>query len=94
MSDPQHVVSEVVETACEATMISNDLTSTPSVFSLVIGLLHDDMPILDETIPPMETTIAMVDDDAPPHGSIKMKMTTSGSSTPHLQHMSDAPKVT
>ena len=76
-------------------MISNDLTSTPSVFSLlVLGLLHDDMPILDESIPPMETTIAMVDDDAPPHGSIKMKMTTTWSSTPHLQHMSDAPKVT
>jgi hypothetical protein len=24
------------------------------------------MPILDESIPPMETTMAMVDDDAPP----------------------------
>ena len=88
-------MSEVVDTASEATMISNDLPSTPSVFSsLVLGLLHDDTPILDESIPPMETTMAMVDDDAPPHGSIKMKMTTSGSSTPHLQHMSDAPKVT
>ena len=95
VSEPQHVVSEVVETVCEATMIANDLTSTPSVFSsLVLGLLHDDMPILDESIPPMETPMAMVDDDAPPHGSIKMKMTTSGSSTPHLQHMSDTPKVT
>ena len=42
-------MSEVVDTACEATMISNDLTSTPSVFSsLVLGLLHDDTPILDE----------------------------------------------
>ena len=57
-------------------MISNDLTSTPSVFSLVLGLLHDDTPILDESVPPMEMTMAMVDDDAPPHGSIKMKMTT------------------
>ena len=95
VSEPQHLVSEVVDTACEATMISNDLTSTPSVFaSLVLGLLHDDMPILDESIPPMEMMMAMVDDDAPPHGTIKMKMTTSGSSTPHLQHMSDAPKVT
>ena len=95
VSEPQHVMSEVVDTAREATMIYNDLTSTPSVFSsLVLGLLHDDMPILDEPIPPMETTMAMVDDGAPPHGSIKMKMTTSGSSTPHLQHMSDAPKVT
>ena len=90
-----NTASEVVDTACEATMISNDLTSTPSVFSsLVQGLLHDDMPILDESIPPMEKPMAMVDNDAPPHGSIKMKMTMSGSSTPHLQHMSDAPKVT
>ena len=95
VSEPQHVVSEVVETACEATMISNDLTSTPSVFSsLVLGLLHDDLPTLDESIPPMGKSMDMVDDDAPPHGSIKMKMTTRPSSTPHLQHMSDAPKVT
>ena len=95
VSQPRHLVSEVVDTAREATMISNDLTSTPSVFSsLVLGLLHDDMPILDESIPPMETTMAIVDDHAPPHGSIKMKMITSGSSTPHLQHMSDAPTVT
>ena len=62
VSEPQHLVSEVVDTACEATMISNDLTSTPSVFSsLVLGLLHDDMPILDESIPPMEMTMAMVE---------------------------------
>ena len=95
VSEPQHLVSEVVDTACEATMISNDLTSTPSVFSsLVLGLLHDDTPIRDESIPPMETTMTMVEEDAPPHGSIKMKMTTTWSSTPHLQHMSDAPKVT
>ena len=48
-------------------MISNDLTSTPSVFSsLVLGLLHDDTPILDESIPPMETMMAMVEEDAPP----------------------------
>nr|XP_045087895.1 uncharacterized protein LOC123495142 [Aegilops tauschii subsp. strangulata] len=67
VSEPQQVVSEVVETAREATMISNDLTSTPSVFcSLVPGLLHDDMPTLDESIPPTTTTMAMVDDDAPP----------------------------
>ena len=62
---PQHLVSEVVDTAREATMISNDLTSTPSVFSLVLGLLHDDMLILHESIAPMEMTMAMVDDDAP-----------------------------
>ena len=95
VSEPQHLVSEVVETTCEATMISNNLTSSPSVFSsLVLGLLHDDTPILDESIPPMETPMAMVEEDAPPHGSIKLKMTTTWSSTPHLQHMSDAPKVT
>ena len=95
MSEPPHLVSEVVDTAREATMISNDLTSTPSVFSsLVLGLLHDDMPTLNESNPPMGKPMAMVDDDAPPHGSIKMKMTTRRSSTPHLQHMSDAPKVT
>ena len=88
-------MSEVVERACEASMISNDLNSTPSVFSsLVLSLLHDDMPILDEFIPIMDTMMAMMEKDAPPHGSIKMKMTTSGSSTPHVQHMSDAPKVT
>ena len=95
VTEPQHLESEVVDTACEATMISNDLTSTPSVFSsLVLGLLHYDMPTLDESIPPMGKPMAMVDDDAPPHGSIKMKMTTSGTSTPHRQLMSDAPKVT
>ena len=62
MSEPQHLASEIIDTACEATLISNNLTSTPSVFSsLVLGLLHDDMPILDESIPPMETTMAMVE---------------------------------
>ena len=66
VSEPQHLVSDVVERAREATMISNNLTSTPSVFSLMLGLLHDDMPILDESIPPMEMTMAMLDDDAPP----------------------------
>ena len=66
-SEPQHLVSEVVDTACEATMISNDSPSTPSVFSpLVLGLLHDDTPTIDESIPPMETKMAMMDDDAPP----------------------------
>ena len=67
VSEPQHLVSEVVESAREPTMISNNLTSTPSVFSsLVLGLLYDNMPILDESISPMETTMAMVDNDAPP----------------------------
>ena len=39
VSEPQHLVSEVVETACEATMISNYLTSTPSVFSFLVLVL-------------------------------------------------------
>ena len=43
------------------------LPSTPSVFpSLVLGLLHDDMPTLDESIPPIEMMMAMVEEDAPP----------------------------
>ena len=95
VSEPQHLVSEVVDRAREATMISNDLTCTPSMFSyLVLGLLHDDTPILDKSIPPMETRMAMVEEDAPPHGSIKIKMTMTWSLTPHLHHMSDSPKVT
>ena len=94
VSEPQHLASEVVDTAREATLISNDLTSTPSIFSLVLGLLHDDMPILDDSIPPMGKPMAMVEEDAPPHGYIKMDMTMTWSLTPHLQHMSDAPKVT
>ena len=86
VSETQHLVSEVVDTTCEATMISNDLSSTLSVFSLlVLGLLHDDMPILDDSIPPMGKPMAMVEEDAPPHGTIKLQ--------PHLQHMSEAPKV-
>ena len=66
VSEPQHLVSEVVDTACEATMISNDLTSTPSVFSLVLGLLHGDIPTLDESVPPMDKAMAMVEEYTPP----------------------------
>ena len=66
VSEPQHLVSEVVDRACEATMFSNDLPSTPSVFSLVLDLLQDEVPILNEYIPPMGNTMAIVDDDAPP----------------------------
>jgi hypothetical protein len=67
VSEPQHLVSEVVERACEATMISNDLTSTPTVFStLVLVPLQDEAPIHDESIPPMDKQMAMMDDDAPP----------------------------
>ena len=78
-------VSEVVETACEATMISNDLPSTPSVFSLlVLDLQQDEAPILDESIPPMGELMAMVEDDAPP----------TWFHQDEDDHMSDAPKVT
>ena len=38
VSEPQHLVSEVVDTACEAISLSNNLTSTSLVFSsLVLG---------------------------------------------------------
>ena len=84
VSEPQQLVGEIVYTTCDATMISNDLTSTPSVFpSLVLGLLHDDMPTLDESTPPMGNRWpwwTMM--HPPPHGSFKMKMTTIG-----LQHL-------
>ena len=95
VSEPQHLVSEVVDTTCEAISLSNNLTSTSLVFSsLVLGPIYDDAPICDDYVLPLDMTMAMVDDDAPPHGSIKMTMTMTWSSTPHLQHMSDAPKVT
>ena len=78
VSEPQHLVSEVVDTACEATMISNDLTSTSIVSShLVLGPIYDDAPIRDDFVLPMDKPMAMVDVYAPPHGSIKMKMTTN-----------------
>ena len=97
VSEPPHREREceIVYRSCEATFNTYDLTSTSIVSShLVLGLLHDDMPILDESISPMETMMAMLEEDAPPHGSIKMKMIMTCYSTPHLQHMSDAPKVT
>ena len=78
-------------------MISNNLTSTLSVFSLVLGLLHDDMPVLDESIPPMETTMAMVEEDAPPtwfHHDEDVHDLVFDTSPTRLQHMSDSPKVT
>lgn len=96
VSEAQHLVSEVVDRACEATMISNDLTSTPSVFScLVLDLLQDEAPILDESIPTMGNTMAMVAMMHPPHGSIKTTMLIKLQFLPpHLHHMSGAPKVT
>ncbi|KAE8792498.1 tyrosyl-trna synthetase [Hordeum vulgare] len=50
--------------------------------------IYDDAPILNEFFLPLDNTMAMVDYDAPPHGSITMKMTTIWSLPAHLQHMS------
>ena len=93
---PPHRESEVVDRACEATMISNDLTSTSIVSShLVLGPIYDDAPIHDDFVRPTDMTMAMVEYDAPPHGSIKlMMMTTIWSLPPHLHHMSGMTKVT
>ena len=76
-------------------MISNDLTSTSIVSShLVLGPIYDDVSIRDDFVLPLDKTMAMVEYDAPPHGSIKMKMTTIWSFPPHLHHMSGMKKVT
>ena len=67
MSERQHLVSEVVDTACEAICISNNLTSTSIVSShLVLGPIYDDAPILEDFGLSLDKTMAMVDDDAPP----------------------------
>ena len=51
VSETQHMLSEVVDRSCEATIFSNNLTSTSIVSSpLVLGILHDDAPIFDEYI--------------------------------------------
>ena len=89
VSEPPHRESEIVDRSCEATFNTNDLTSTSIVSShLVLGPIYDDAPIRDDFVLPMDKTMAMVEYDAPPHGSIKMKMTTIWSFPPHLHHMS------
>ncbi|KAE8766799.1 Tyrosyl-tRNA synthetase [Hordeum vulgare] len=91
---PPHRESEVVDTACEAILISNNLTSTTIVSSpLVQGPIYDDAPILDDFVLPLEKTMAMVEYDAPPHGSITMKMSMIWSLPSHLHHMSGMKKV-
>ncbi|KAE8821859.1 Tyrosyl-tRNA synthetase [Hordeum vulgare] len=76
---PPHRESEVVDTTCEAILISNNLTSTYIVSSpLVLGSNYDDTLILDDFILPLDKTMTMVEYDAPPHSSITMKMTTFG----------------
>ena len=80
----------------EAISISNNLTSTSIVSShLVLGPIYDDAPIRDDFVLPLDKTMAMVEYDAPPHGSIKlMMMTTIWSLPPHLHHLSGMTNVT
>src|SRR3954466_12727248 len=60
-------VSEPPHRESEATMISNDLTSTSIVSShLVLGLIYDDAPIRDDYVLPLDKTMAMGEYDAPP----------------------------
>ena len=93
---PPHRESEEVDRAREAISISDNLTSTSIVsFHLVLGPMYDDAPIPDDFVLPKDKTMAMVEYDAPPHGSIKMKMmTTIWSLPPHLHHFSGTTKVT
>ena len=95
VNEPPHRESEVVDRACEAILISNNLTSSSIVSSpLVLGPIYDDAPILDDFVLPLDKTMAMVNYYAPPHGSITMMMTTSWCLPPHLHHMSGMTKVT
>lgn len=67
MSDTPLELREVVDRSCEAISISNNLTSTSSVFSpCVLGSLDDETPILDLTVPQMEKMYMEDDDDATP----------------------------
>ena len=95
MSEPPYRESEIVDRSYEAIYISNNLTSTFIVSShLVLGPIYDEAPIRDDFVLPLDKTMAMVEYDAPPHGSIKMKMTIIWSFPPHLHHLSGMKKVT
>ena len=97
MNEPPHRESEIVDRSCEATSNTNDLTSASIVSShLVLGTIDDDAPIRDDYVLPLDKTMAMVEYDAPPHGSIKLMMilTTIWSLPPHLHHMSGMRMVT
>ena len=96
VSEPPHRESEIVDRSCEATFNTNDLTSTSIVSShLVLRPIYHYAPIRDDFVLPMDKTMAMVEYDAPPHGSIKlMMMTTIWSLPPHLHHLSGMTKVT
>ena len=66
VSEPPHIMSEKVDRSCEATIFSNNLTSTSIVSSpLVLGLPYDDAHIVDEYPPHMEAMMAMEENDAP-----------------------------
>ena len=68
VSEAPHRESEVVDRACEATMISNNLTSTSIASShFVLGPIYDDAPIRDDFVLPLDKTMAMVEYDAPTH---------------------------
>ena len=95
MSEPPHRESEIVDRSCEAAFNTNGLTSTSIVSShLVLGPIYDDTPIRDDFVLPLDKTMAMVEYDAPPHGSVKMTLTTFWSFPPHLHHLSGTRKVT
>ncbi|KAE8786074.1 gag-pol polyprotein [Hordeum vulgare] len=85
---PPHRASEVVDWACEAISISNNLMSTSIVSSpFVLGPIYDDAAILDHFIPPMDKTAAMVEYDAPPtwfhYNEDDYGLVFSTSPTPH-----------
>ena len=51
----------IVDRACEAICISNNLTSTSIVSShLMLGLIYDDAPIHDDFVLPMDITMSRV----------------------------------
>ena len=96
VSEPPHRESVIVDRSCEATFNTNDLTSTSIVSShLVLGHIYDDALILDDFVLPLDKTMATVEYDAPPHGSITMMiLTTIRSYPPHQHHVSGMTKVT
>ena len=96
VSEPPHRECVIVDRSCEAICIFNNLTSTSIVSShLVLGPIYDDAPIRDDFVLPLDKTMAMVEYDAPPHGSIKMMILAAiWSFPPHLHHLSGMNKVT
>jgi hypothetical protein len=89
-SEPPQEFREEVDRSCEAILISKDLTSTSIVSShLVQGPIYDDAPILDDFVPSMDKTMAMVEYDAPPtwfhqDGDDDHNLVFPTSPTPHV----------